>query len=226
MTIAYWPLYERPREKLLARGTTYLSDAELIAIFLRTGTSGKTALDLARELLSECGSLKKLFAKSPSYFYEKRGLGKAKYAALKAAIELGKRYVEEEITLGEIVNNTQATKKFLHHRLKDYTHEVFACLFLNTHYQVIVFEELFHGTLNESVVYPREVVKRALAHNAAYVILAHNHPSGNPCPSQSDEDITIMLKKALALVNIDVIDHIIVGNRECFSLSEKIRFLV
>lgn len=220
MAIRNWPTEERPREKLLLRGPKNLSDAELLAIFLNTGTQGKTAIDLARELLGQFGSLKKLLNSSAETLFKQRGIGKAKYAALKAAIELGQRYLGETITLGEKINSSQQAKRFLSHRLRDYPHEVFACLFLNTHHCLLGFEELFHGTINEANVYPREVVKRGLAHNAAKIILAHNHPSGNPTPSQADCDVTYLLKQTLALVEISVIDHIIVGQNDCLSLVE------
>lgn len=218
MTITSWPLAERPREKLLLCGATHLSDAELLAIFLRTGIRGKTALDLGRELLNEFGSLKKLLSSERPF--QKPGVGKAKFAILKAALELGRRYLEENIHLGEVLTDSEATKRFLNGRLTHYSQEVFACLFLDNSHRVIGFEELFKGTLTEASVYPREVVKRALAHNAAKIILAHNHPSGNCTPSQSDKDLTILLAEALALVDIRIIDHVIVGNNDNFSFAE------
>lgn len=218
MTIANWPLMERPREKLLTYGSKSLSDAELIAIFLRTGAKGKTALDIARDLLKEQGSLKKIFELDPNT--SSYGVGRAKIAMLKAAIELGRRYLEEDIHFGEELLNSKATKRFLTHRLRDYPHEVFACLFLNNQNQIICFEELFHGTLTEANVYPREVVKRSLRHNAAKAILAHNHPSGNPYPSQADQEITRLLTDALALVGVQVIDHVIIGAKENVSFAE------
>lgn len=220
MTINKWPIAERPREKLLNLGEKYLSDAELIAIFFRTGIRGKTALDLSRELLSELGTLKKIFSTEPTYFYQKPGIGKAKFAMLKAAVELGRRYLNENIAPGELLNNSQATKNFFANRLKTYPHEVFACLFLDNHHRILGFEELFHGTLTEASIYPREIVKRCLAHNAAKIILAHNHPSGNPKPSQADREMTRILKEALALVDIHVIDHIVVGHNESLSFVE------
>jgi DNA repair protein RadC len=220
MAIINWPAAERPREKLLTHGAKYLSDAELLAIFLRTGVRGKTALDIARELLTEFGSLKKLCKANSQVLLQKCGFGKAKYASLQAALELGQRYLDETIKIGETLPSSVAAKKFLSHHLKDYPHEVFACLFLNSHHRILCFEELFHGTINESSVYPREVVKRALTHNAAKVILAHNHPSGDPTPSQADCDLTLLLKQTLAVVDIQVIDHIIVGHYEALSLAE------
>lgn len=220
MRINHWPLAERPREKILNIGAKHLTDAELLAIFIRTGIRGKTALDLARELLIEFGGLKKVLNASPQIFYKKPGMGKAKFATFKAALELGRRYLEENIETGEKIANSQITKRFLSNRLQSYAHEVFACLFLDTQNRVLGFEELFQGTLNESHVYPREVVKRCLAHNAGKIIFAHNHPSGDPTPSQADRELTRSLKESLALVDIQVIDHIVVGSKECVSFAE------
>ena len=220
MTINNWPLAERPREKLLTHGSKHLSDAELIAILLQTGTRGKTALDIARELLAEFGSLKKLFNTDQHSLDKFPGLGAAKYAMLKAALELGRRYFEEPLPLGETLNNSETTKRCLATRLQDYTNEVFACLFLDNRHRVICFEELFHGTLNEAAVYPREVVKRCLTHNASKIILAHNHPSGDAFPSLADRDVTQSLKAALALIDVHILDHIIVGNKDHFSFAE------
>lgn len=220
MTIANWPISERPREKLLNLGAKYLSDAELIAIFLRTGIRGKTALDLARDLLIEFGDLKKLLNANPQLYLQTPGIGKAKFAMLKAAVELGRRFSEENISVGETLTDSAVTKRFLASRLKHYSHEVFACLFLDNLNRVIVFEELFQGTLNEATVYPREVIKHCLAHNAAKIILAHNHPSGSPTPSQADIDVTRLLKESLALVDIQLIDHIVVGAKEYTSFAE------
>ncbi|MCD6039891.1 MAG: hypothetical protein K0S27_1291 [Gammaproteobacteria bacterium] len=220
MTIANWPLAERPREKLLQHGPKNLSDAELLAIFFCTGTRGRTALDIARELLREYGGLKKIAAADPILLFQKKGFGKAKYAMLKAAIELGRRYLEEDIPLGEPLTNSHLTKRFLANRLKDYPHEVFACLFLDNLNRIICYEELCHGTINETNVYPRELIKLGLKHNAAKVILAHNHPSGNPTPSQADQDMTQLLKQVLTVVNIQVIDHVIAGHNKTFSFAE------
>jgi len=219
-SITQWPLAERPREKLLSQGPKQLSDAELIAIFLNTGARGKTAVDLAHELLKEFGTLKKLLHAPPLYFYQKRGMGKAKYALIKAALELGQRYLKENLPLGEKLNDSAQTKRFIHSRLSDYPHEVFACLFLDNRHRVMAFEELFHGTINETSVYPREIIKRGLAHNAAKIIVAHNHPSGDPTPSPSDQQLTRLLKQTLALVDIQLIDHIIVGHSSSLSLAE------
>jgi DNA repair protein RadC len=220
MTIANWPMAERPREKLLLRGAKNLSDAELLAIFFCTGTRGKTALDIARELLSEYGGLKKIISTEPEKLLQKPGVGKAKYAMIKAAIELGRRYFEEDVPVGKALTSSHLTKRFLANRLQDYPHEVFACLFLDNQNRIICFQELVHGTINEANVYPRELAKEGLKHNAAKVILAHNHPSGNTTPSQADKDITQLLKQALALIGIQIIDHIIIGNNQTLSFAE------
>jgi DNA repair protein RadC len=220
MAITNWPEEERPREKLMNLGARHLTDAELLAIFLNTGVRGKTALDIGRELLTTFGDLKKLLNANPKDLLQNRGLGVAKYVLLKAALELGQRYQSETLKIGEPVDSSIAAKRFLAYHLKDYAHEVFACIFLKSQHRMLGFEELFHGTINESSVYPREVVKRGLAHNAAKIILAHNHPSGSTKPSQADRDITKLLQKTLALVDIQVIDHIIVGHQDCLSLVE------
>lgn len=219
-TIKHWPINQRPREKLLAEGPKSLSDTELLAIFLRTGVPGKSALDLAYQLLKEFGSLKKLLQATPQDVYQYRGIGKAKFTFIKAALELGRRCTEEPLPIGEKLNHSIQTKRFILSRLRNYSYEVFACLFLDNRHRLIAFEELFKGTLTETSVYPREVIKRGLAHNAAKIILAHNHPSGDPTPSPADHEVTHLLKKALALVDIQLIDHLIVGNQTCFSLAE------
>lgn len=220
MSITQWPLAERPREKLLQFGAKNLSDAELLAIFVNTGVRGKTALDIARDLLISFNGLKKLLQSYPHQLYQQRGLGKAKYALLQAALELGRRFLDSDMQVGETLHDSQLTKRFLAHQLKNYPHEVFACLFLDNHNRFLCFEELFHGTINEASVYPREVVKRALAHNAAKVIFAHNHPSGNATPSDADQALTQRLKQALALIDISVVDHIVIGDKETFSFAE------
>lgn len=220
MSITHWPLCERPREKLLLFGAKNLSDAELLAIFVNTGVPGKTALDIARDLLISFKGLKKLLQSYPHQIYQQRGLGKAKYALLQAALELGRRFLDSDIQVGESLHDSQLTKRFLAHQLKNYPHEVFACLFLDSHNRLLCFEELFHGTLSEASVYPREVVKRALAHNAAKVIFAHNHPSGSATPSDADQELTQRLKQALALIDIGVVDHIVIGHKEALSFAE------
>lgn len=219
--ISSWPSAERPREKLLSRGPQALSDAELLAIFIRTGGNGRTAVDIARELLAEHGDLVAVLGCEQRRFCATPGLGMTKYAQLQAALELGRRYVAEELSTGEVISSPQATRRFLVSRLRGYRHEVFACLFLDNRHRVLGFEELFTGTINGASVYPREVVKKALAYNAAAVIFSHNHPSGVAEPSEADRAITRRLSDALALVEIRVLDHIIVGGSETVSFSER-----
>ena len=221
MPITDWPEQERPREKLLARGPAALSDAELLAIFLRTGVRGKSAVDLARELLTRFGSLRALLEAGCAQFCESPGLGDAKYAQLQAVLEMARRHLQEKLVRGDALSNIDDTRAYLTACLRAYPHEVFGCLFLDNRHRVIAFEELFHGTLDGASVHPREVVKRALAHNAAALIFAHNHPSGVSEPSRADEQITLRLKEALALVDIRVLDHFIIGDGRALSLAER-----
>ena len=221
MAITDWPSEERPREKLMQRGAEALSDAELLAIFLRTGVAGKTAVDLARELLDEHGSLRNLLAADHTRFCASHGLGQAKYVQFQAVLEIGRRHLWETMERGDALTSPQHTYDYLSTRLRGYPHEVFACLFLDNRHRVIEYEELFHGTIDGASVHPREVVRRAITHNAAALILAHNHPSGAAEPSQSDTHITQRLKEALALVDVRVIDHIIIGDGEITSLAER-----
>ena len=221
MTIKDWPLYERPRERLLAQGPNSLSDAELLAIFLRTGVNGKTAVDLARDLLERFGGLRPLLAAGRDDFCAAPGLGNAKYAQLQAVIEMGRRHLFETVERGDALGSPQQTARYLQARLRDYPYEVFAVLFLDNRHRVIAFEELFRGTIDGASVHPREVVRRALALNAAAVILSHNHPSGVAEPSQADRRITERLRDALLLVDVRVLDHLIIGDGECCSFAER-----
>lgn len=221
MAITDWPEAERPREKLLQKGAEALSDAELLAIFLRTGTRGKTAVDLARDLLTRFGSLRALLEADLSRFCEGEGLGEAKYTQLQATTEMARRHMMEKLSKGDVLESPDHTRRYLQSRLRDYPHEVFACLFLDNRHRVIKFEELFRGTINGASVHPREVVKRALEHNAASVILAHNHPSGVAEPSEADRHITQQLTNALRLVDIRVLDHLVVGDGETVSFAER-----
>lgn len=221
MAITDWPADERPREKLLQKGAAALSDAELLAIFLRTGIPGKTAVDLARDLLEEHGSLRALLDANQQQFCRSKGLGSAKFVQLQAVLEMGRRHMDERLRRGDPLTSPAETQRFLSQRLRDYHHEVFACLFLDNRHRVIRFEELFFGTIDGASVHPREVVKRALHHNAAAVIFAHNHPSGIAEPSQADHQITGQLKEALALIGVRVLDHVIIGDGEQVSLAER-----
>jgi DNA repair protein RadC len=220
MAISDWPADERPREKLLLRGPGALTDAELLAIFIRTGVAGKTAVDLARELLERYGGLRDLLSADRKSFCASAGLGEAKYALLQAVLEMGRRHLYETVKRGDVLTSPEATRGYLIVRLRDIPYEVFTCLFLDNRHRVIAYEELFRGTLDGASVHPREVVKRALHHNAAAVIFAHNHPSGVAEPSQADERITQRLKEALALVDIRVLDHMVIGD-EVVSFAER-----
>jgi DNA repair protein RadC len=221
MAIKDWPARERPRERLLEHGARSLSEAALLAIFLRTGVSGKSAVDLARELLARFGSLRALLAADREVFCEAPGLGPAKFAQLQAVLEMGRRHLSEKFERGGPLLSPGHTARFLQSRLRDYPYEVFAVLFLDNRHRVLAFEELFRGTIDGASVHPREVVRRALRHNAAAVILSHNHPSGVAEPSQADQRITGRLRDALALVEVRVLDHLIVGDGDCCSLAER-----
>lgn len=220
MSISQWPEDERPREKLLNKGADALSDAELLAIFLRTGCKGITAVDLARQLLDNFGGLKPLLQANQNDFCDHKGLGSAKYAQLQAVLEMAKRHLFEQLARGDALCSPQQTRQYLSAQLANYPHEVFACLFLDNRNRVIAFEKLFYGTIDGASVYPREVVKMALKKNAAATIFAHNHPSGVAEPSKADELITQRLKDALSLVDIRVLDHFVVGD-EVVSFAER-----
>jgi DNA repair protein RadC len=220
MAISHWPSAERPREKLITRGAGALSDAELLAIFLRTGFAGCSAVDLARQLLLDYGSLRAILDADAQDFCRAKGLGLAKFAQLQAALEIARRHLAENLGHADCLTRPAQTMNYLRARLRDYEYEVFACLMLDNRNRVIAFRELFRGTIDGASVYPREVVKQALADNAAAVILAHNHPSGVSEPSQADIRITETLRAALALVDIRVLDHVIVGD-EVTCLSER-----
>lgn len=220
MAIKDWPADERPREKLLKKGANALTDAELLAIFLRTGTHGKTAVDLARELLVDFGSLQAILNADQQRFCLGNGLGSAKYAQLQAVLEMASRHFEEILHRQSALTSPEATRAYLSAHLRGYSYEVFACLFLDNQHRVIQFDELFQGTIDSAPVYPREVVKRALQHNAAAVILAHNHPSGVSEPSAADQHITEKIKQALTLFDIRVLDHFIIGDGSPYSFAE------
>ncbi|MDJ0778215.1 MAG: DNA repair protein RadC [Gammaproteobacteria bacterium] len=212
MSISNWPLAERPREKLLQLGAASLSDAELLAIFLRSGTPGTTAVDLARRLLDQFGSLRAVMRADLASLRRMPGIGEAKYALLQASAEIGRRQLGESLLRGDCLTRPAQTRTWLRARLRDFDYEVFACLMLDNRNRVIAFREMFRGTIDGASVYPREVVRQALADNAAAVIIAHNHPSGVAEPSQADIRITERLKQALALVDIRLLDHVIVGD--------------
>jgi DNA repair protein RadC len=221
MAITDWPSDERPREKLIRLGPSSLSDAELLAVFLRTGVKGKTAVDLARDLLHEFTNLSHLLGASLSQLASINGLGKAKFSMLQAALELGKRYLEENLQLGGPITSIDRARKYLIAKLSGYKYEVFACIFLTTRHHIIQYKELFYGTLDCTPVYPRVVAQKALECNAGAVIFAHNHPSGNTEPSPSDIASTKNLISVLDCLDIRVLDHIIIGGHEGRSLAEE-----
>ncbi|MGG5574170.1 RadC family protein [Vibrio diazotrophicus] len=217
----FLPSESMPREKLLSRGPQSLSDAELLAILLRTGTQGMNVLELADFLLREFGSLRSLFSSSKDHFCQHKGLGEAKYVQMQASLEITQRFLAETLKRGEALTSPQQTQLYLSSVLRDRQREAFYILFLDNQHRVIQDEILFEGTIDAASVYPREVVKRALHHNAAALILAHNHPSGVAEPSQSDRRITSRISDALALVDIRVIDHFVVGDGEIVSFAER-----
>jgi DNA repair protein RadC len=221
MAIRDWPRDERPREKLLEKGAAALSDAELLAILLRTGTRGSSALDLARDVLKSFRGLRKFIAADRRRFWAVPGLGTARFAELQAAVEISRRQLTESLKAGPSLASPRATCDFLSAKLRDLEHEVFCCLYLDKRHRLIEYEELFRGTIDGASVHPREIVKLALQRNSAAVIVAHNHPSGIAEPSQADEFITQRVKEALGLVDIRLLDHIIVGDGMIVSLAER-----
>lgn len=221
MPISEWPATERPRERLLQHGARALSDAELVAIFVHTGCAGRTALDVAREALTNSGGLPGLLDLRESELCSVRGLGPSKFVLLQAALELGRRYLEGQLRAGKPLTGPDDSRRYLQACLRGHTQEVFGALFLDNRHRVIRFEELFKGTINGASVYPREVVKRALELNAAALIVAHNHPSGVAEPSAADQALTHRLRDALTLVDIRLLDHIVVGHAEAVSLADR-----
>lgn len=223
MAISDWPEAERPRERLLSQGAQALSDAELLAIFLRVGIKGKSAVDLARDLLTHCGGqLSTLTSLSPKSLALLPGLGPAKAAQLLAALELASRAMKDHLTRQDILASPDQVKQWLKLRLGQLPHEVFGVLWLDSQNRLIEYDELFRGTLTQTSVYPREVVKQALLRNAAVAILVHNHPSGVREVSSADEMLTRILKEALMLVDVKLVDHFIVaGTATPLSFSER-----
>ncbi|WP_166266569.1 RadC family protein [Marinobacter caseinilyticus] len=221
MATTPWPTDERPRERLLSHGAGSLSDAELLALFLRTGTPGMPVMALSRHLIDHFGGLRGLMTASKRQFCAIKGLGTAKYAQVQAAMEMARRVMDEPLRQGDPLRSPEDTRAYLRSRLGTYPHEVFSGLFLDNRHRIIQYQELFRGTIDGAAVYPREVVRSALELNAAAVIFAHNHPSGVAEPSQSDISLTKRLKEALGLVDIRVLDHMVVGHGEVVSLAER-----
>jgi DNA repair protein RadC len=220
LTIPEWPRSERPREKLLDRGADALSDAELLAVLLGSGTRGRTAVELARAHIAAFGSLRELLSAERARWSGKTGVGPARYATLQAALELARRHLRETMRIGLTLAAPDATRKFLVAQLRDRPYEVFCCLYLDSRHRLIAFEELFRGTTDGASVHIKEVMRQTLLHNASALILAHNHPSGVMEPSVADEVVTRRLKEALSLVEVRVLDHLIVGDGGCFSFLE------
>lgn len=215
------PAAARPREKLLTRGPAALADAELIALLLRTGLKGTSVLQLAQQLLDAFGGLQGLLQASAADLKRIKGLGPAKRAEITAVMELARRSLAQQLTRRTVLSSPQQVKDFLRLHLAHEEHEVFAVMFLDVQNQLLQFEPLFRGTLSQTSVYPREVVKRALTLQASAVILAHNHPSGIAEPSRADEFLTQSLKQALALIDVRVIDHLVVGADHAISFAER-----
>jgi DNA repair protein RadC len=220
MAISEWPKDQRPRERLLATGPESLSDPELIAILLRTGIAGKNAIELGREILSHFGSLNRLFAASSDELAKLKGLGPAKLAIFQTVIELARRAIFEELKAGPVLRSSPAVKHFLHLQFANQEQEIFLVLFLDVQHRLIASEKMFEGTLTRTHVYPREILRRALTHNAAAVIFAHNHPSGVAEPSGLDKSMTADLKRVMQSMDITLLDHIIVGAGKTWSFSE------
>ena len=221
MRIADWPVDERPREKLIARGAESLSDAELVAILFRTGMRGRTAVDLARDALKRCGSLSALLTVDRGAFRLIGGLGDAKYAQVRAVLEMSRRALRETLDRGPALSSPHTVRDYLRLKLQGRAHEVFVAVYLDAQNRVLDVEELFRGTLTQTSVFPREIVKRALHFNAAAIIFAHNHPSGVAEPSRADEALTQTLKHTLALVDVKVLDHFVVGGDAAMSFAER-----
>ena len=221
MAITDWPAAERPREKLVELGAEALSDAELLAIFLRVGVTGKSAVDLARDLLTQFGSLNGIFAATEHEIIQVHGIGTSKYVQMQAIFEMSRRALNEQLQQRDVFKSPQQVRDYLVLKLGSLTREIFLVLFLDTQNHLVATEEMFAGTLTQTSVYPREVVKRALHHNAASVIFAHNHPSGIAQQSQADEMLTKQLKQALALVDVRVLDHFIVAGNNTLSFLER-----
>ncbi|RCL26898.1 hypothetical protein C6A77_10960 [Pseudomonas sp. AFG_SD02_1510_Pfu_092] len=220
MNIRQWPAEERPREKLLQRGAASLTDAELLAVFLGSGVRGRNVVELARGLLVKFGGLRQLLEADREAFVGELGLGPVRYSQLQALLEIGRRHLATSIKRESAMDSPATVRRYLKAMLRHEVSEVFGCLFLDTKHRPLAFEILFRGTIDRASVYPREVVRRALLHNAAALILCHNHPSGNNEPSQDDVHLTLSLKRGLALIDVRVLDHIIIGDGEPLSMVE------
>ena len=219
--VSYWPKSEQPRERLISRGADALSEAELLAIFLRVGVKGMSVLDLSRKLLNDFGGLRGLFKASEKDLRKVKGMGTAKIATLRAISELNMRCLQEKVKRDTFIECSEDVLKLLSQKFRDLDQEIFSVLFLDTKHRVIALDEMFQGTINTASVFPREVVKRALGLGAAAIIAVHNHRSGNPEPSQEDRRLTEDLKKACQLMDISLLDHVVVGSNGYFSFADK-----
>lgn len=215
-----WPINERPREKLLTHGAQVLSDVELLALFLQTGTKDKSVMEVARDLTNRFGSLSAILDASNSELCKSPGVGKAKYVLLQATLELYKRYLSEHTREQSVIKNPEMLQNYLQLRLKPHQREILACLFLGPNCNVIHYEELFMGTLTQVPIYPREIAKIALSYNAHSVVMAHNHPQGKAKPSDADRFITQKTKEALALLDIELADHVIISPKGIYSFVQ------
>jgi DNA repair protein RadC len=221
MKITDWPKCERPREKLLAKGADTLTDSELLAIFLRSGVKDYSAIDIARNLLSKFGSLRRLLSASEHDFCQTKGLGQAKFAQLQACLEMSQRYMAETLDKSDAFNSVEQTQAYLIAKLRDERHEVFAMLLLDSQHRLIKYRPMFYGTIDSASVYPRVLVQQALLDNAAAVILAHNHPSGIAEPSKADKSITKRIIDAFSLMDIKVLDHFVIGDGVAVSFAQR-----
>ena len=221
MRICDWPTHERPREKLMKHGAAALSDAELLALFLGSGLRGSDAVETARSLLSNHGPLRMLLDSSTNELQRLPGIGMARACTLTAALELSRRHLESLLVRGESLSDPESAGRYIAQHLRHRPAEVFAAIFLDSKHRLLRFEEIFHGTINSTEVHPREIVRRGLMLNAAALIVGHNHPSGNPEPSPADKSVTARLKYALAMVDIRLLDHFIIGDGTPVSLAER-----
>jgi DNA repair protein RadC len=221
LKINEWPAEERPRERLIQHGAEGLSDAEILAVLLARGLAGTSAVELARKLMHEFGGIRGTLNAAPTSLAEVKGIGMAKIGTLLAAKECARRYLRERLRPGVTIGSPADSRDYLLATLRDRPHEVFCCLFMDNRHRVLAFDELFRGTIDAAAVYPREIVKQALARNAAAVILAHNHPSGIAEPSQSDQLITRRIRDALELVDVRLLDHFVIGDNNCVSLASR-----
>ena len=221
MTLRDWPKSERPREKLIRQGVSSLSDAELLAIFIQTGTAGHTAIEVARQALNDIGGLSPLLMADKNSFCNTPGLGEARYCLMQAALEISRRHVFATDLQSDVLSSPEHVRHYLSLHLTGLGHEVFSGLFLDNRHRVIEYRELFTGTIDSAAVYPREVVKRCLSCNAAAVIFAHNHRSGVAEPSDTDVRLTRKLMDALALIDVRVLDHLVIGRGVQTSLAER-----